>query len=79
MESSAMFVIQGMPPALADVSATRVAAKFTLKLTPFDQRQYRKLIAARAETIQRGSAKAQPMKRTSLIFVGNSLYCLLRK
>jgi hypothetical protein len=79
MESGRMSVIQGMPPALADISATRVAAEFTLKLTPFDQRQYRRLIAALAEMIQRGDAKAQLMERTSLILVGNPLYCLLRK
>ena len=60
MECSAMSVIQGMPPALADVSATRVAAEFTLKLTPFDQRQYRKLIAARAETIRRVARRLKP-------------------
>jgi FkbM family methyltransferase len=60
MEPSAMSVIQGMPPAQADVSATRIAAEFTLKLTPFDQRQYRKLIVARAETIRRVAGKLKP-------------------
>jgi FkbM family methyltransferase len=60
MEFSAMSVIQGMPPALADVSAPRVFGEFTLKLTPFDQRQYRKLIAARAETIRLVAGKLKP-------------------
>ncbi|MGB6900678.1 MAG: FkbM family methyltransferase [Candidatus Acidiferrum sp.] len=53
MESSAMSVIHRVPPAFAEVAEPRVHAEFTLKLTPFDQRQYRRLIAARAETIQR--------------------------
>jgi FkbM family methyltransferase len=61
MESSAMSAIQGMPPAQADVSTPRVAAEFTLKLTPFDQRQYRKLIAARAETIRRVARRLKPV------------------
>ena len=60
MEPTAMSVIQGMPPALADVSAPRVAAEFTLKLTPFDQRRYRKLIAARAKTIRRVARRLKP-------------------
>ena len=48
-----MSVIHRVPPAFAEVAEPRVHAEFTLKLTPFDQRQYRRLIAARAETIQR--------------------------
>ncbi|MGC1616611.1 MAG: FkbM family methyltransferase [Candidatus Acidiferrum sp.] len=48
-----MSVIQGVPSALAEAAAPRVSAEFTLKLTPFDQRHYRKLIAARAEMIRR--------------------------
>ena len=43
-----MSVMNGMPPALAEISASRLTTEFTLKLTPFDQRAYRKLIAARA-------------------------------
>ncbi len=48
-----MSVINGMPPALAEALAPNTATEFTIKLTPFDQRQYRKLTAARAATIQR--------------------------
>jgi FkbM family methyltransferase len=71
MEFSAMSVIQGMPPALADVSASRAAAEFALKLTPFDQRQYRKLTAARAETIRRVAGKLKlAMGLTTALDVG---------
>jgi len=58
-----MSVINGMPPALADDSAARITSEFTIKLTPFDQRQYRKLIAARAETIRRVVGKLKPAMR----------------
>lgn len=52
-----MSVMNGMPPALAERTASRLTAEFTLKLTPFDERTYRKLTAARAETIRRVVAK----------------------
>jgi len=58
-----MSVMNGMPPALAERTASRLTAEFTLKLTPFDQRAYRKLIAARAETIRRVVAKLKPALR----------------
>ncbi|MGB9464332.1 MAG: methyltransferase domain-containing protein, partial [Candidatus Acidiferrum sp.] len=48
-----MTVINGVPPVLAEVSAPNVTTEFTIKLTPFDQREYRKLISARAVTIRR--------------------------
>ncbi len=48
-----MPAIHGMPSALAETSSASRTAEFTIKLTPFDQRQYRKLIAARGETIRR--------------------------
>jgi FkbM family methyltransferase len=67
MESSPMFVMNGMPPSVAEVparSSTPLSSarssnttEFTIKLTPFDQREYRKLIAARAETIRRVAGK----------------------
>jgi len=44
--SKDLFSIANVPPASP-------VAKLTLKLTPFDQRRYRALIAARAETIRR--------------------------
>jgi FkbM family methyltransferase len=48
-----MSVIQGVPPTFAESAEPQISTEFTLKLTPFDQRQYRKLITARAETIRR--------------------------
>jgi len=56
-----MSVIHRVPPAFADVAVPSISTEFTLKLTPFDQREYRKLIAARAETIRRvvGKLKAK--------------------
>ncbi|MHB8503924.1 MAG: FkbM family methyltransferase [Candidatus Acidiferrales bacterium] len=52
-----------MPPALADVSAPSLSTEFTIKLTAFDQREYRKLIAARADTIRRVVEKLKPVLR----------------
>jgi FkbM family methyltransferase len=60
VESSPVSVINGMPPALAEASAPGAATDFTLKLTPFDQRNYRRLIAARAEMIRRVAGKLKP-------------------
>jgi FkbM family methyltransferase len=58
-----MSVIKIMPPAAAEVSGHSIITEFTIKLTPFDQRQYRKLIAARAETIRRVAGKLKPVLR----------------
>lgn len=45
---------------LEAAASPRIAAEFTIKLTPFDQRHYRKLIAARAETIRRVLSRLNP-------------------
>jgi len=58
-----MSVINGMPCGAAEVAAPKHTAEFTVRLTPFDQRHYRKLIAARAETIRRVVAKLKPAFR----------------
>jgi FkbM family methyltransferase len=58
-----MSVIKIMPPAAAEVSGHSITTEFTIQLTPFDQRQYRKLIAARAETIRRVAGKLKPVLR----------------
>jgi FkbM family methyltransferase len=58
-----MSVIKVVPPELAGDSGTRLTTEFTIKLTPFDQRQYRKLIAARAETIRRIVGRLKPVLR----------------
>jgi hypothetical protein len=47
-----MSVMNRMLPGSAEVSAPGTSREFTLKLTAFDQRHYRKLNAARAETIR---------------------------
>lgn len=57
-----MPAIHGVPSALADVSTTSLT-EFTMKLTPFDQRQYRQLTAARSETIRRVVFKLKPLLR----------------
>lgn len=48
-----MSVIHRATSAFPETAAGQISAEFTLKLTPFDQRHYRKLITARAETIRR--------------------------
>jgi len=48
------FVAEAPPPSSTPPSDT---TEFTIKLTPFDQREYRKLNAARAETIRRVAGK----------------------
>jgi FkbM family methyltransferase len=58
-----MPAIHGVPSALADASAPTLATEVTIKLTPFDQRHYRKLIAAREETIRRVLEKLKPLLR----------------
>ena len=58
-----MSAIHRMVSASAEVAAPSIRQEFTLKLTPFDQREYRKLIAARAETIRRVAEKLKPVMR----------------
>jgi FkbM family methyltransferase len=50
-----------VPSAIAGVSASGSVSEFTIKLTPFDQREYRKFIAARAETIRSVVDKLKPL------------------
>jgi FkbM family methyltransferase len=47
-------------PSLTDASI-RLTTEFTIRLTPFDQKEYRKLIEARAATVQRVVAKLKPV------------------
>jgi FkbM family methyltransferase len=47
-------------PALND-SSIGLTTEFTIRLTPFDQREYRKLIEARAATVERVVAKLKPV------------------
>jgi FkbM family methyltransferase len=56
-----MPAIHGVSSTLAEVSSTNRTTEFTIKLTPFDQRQYRRLIATRAETIRRVVGKLKPV------------------
>ena len=56
-----MSVMHRIPPAQAEAVTPRINAEFTLKLTPFDQRQYRKLIVARAETIRQVVERLKPV------------------
>jgi FkbM family methyltransferase len=53
----------GVTSPLAEIPAPRGTAEFTIKLTPFDQREYRKLTAARAETIRRVVGKLKAVMR----------------
>ena len=43
-----------------DVEPIRLTTEITIKLTPFDQKEYRKLIEARGETIRRVVKKLRP-------------------
>ncbi len=47
-------------PALPQVRNIRPATETTIKLTPFDQREYRTLIEARGETLRRVVTKLKP-------------------
>ncbi len=47
-----MSVVNGIPTAHSNVSVPGHISEFTIKLTPFDQREYRKLTAARATMIR---------------------------
>jgi len=68
-----MSVMNGISPKVVEVPApssmppsstpTSSATEFTIRLTPFDQRPYRKLIAARAETIRRVAEKLKEAMR----------------
>lgn len=61
MENQPMSAIKEFPAALASGAKLARTAEFTLKWTAFDQRRYRKLIAARAETIRRVVRKLDPL------------------
>ena len=63
MESSPCQRYTEFVSALAEVSAPSITTEFTIRLTPFDQRQYRKLTAARAGTIRRVVEKLKPALR----------------
>jgi 2-polyprenyl-3-methyl-5-hydroxy-6-metoxy-1,4-benzoquinol methylase len=43
-----------------EVQQARLTTEITIKLTPFDQREYRKLIEARGEMIRRVVTKLKP-------------------
>ena len=43
-----------------EVQRIRLTEEFTIQLTPFDQREYRRLIEARGETLRRVVAKLKP-------------------
>ena len=47
-------------PTLPRVQDIRLTTETTIKLTPFDQREYRKLIEARGETLRRVVAQLKP-------------------
>jgi SAM-dependent methyltransferase len=52
--------IPQLKSSLHDVQPVRPTEEFTIKLTPFDQREYRRLIEARGETIRRVVTKLKP-------------------
>lgn len=56
-----MSVIKEFPASFANSTKPGGTAEFTLKLTAFDQRKYRKIIAARADTIRRVVNKLNPL------------------
>jgi FkbM family methyltransferase len=56
-----MSTIKEFPAATVTGAKISCAAESTLKLTAFDQRKYRKIIAARAETIRRVVGKLKPL------------------
>ena len=60
-----MSVIKEFPVSFSNSTKLAGTADFTLKLTAFDQRKYRKIIAARAETIRRVVSKLNPLFRFS--------------
>ena len=60
-----MSVIKEFPASFANSTKFAGTADFTLKLTAFDQRKYRKIIAAREETIRRVVSKLNPLFRFS--------------
>ena len=47
-------------PTVGKVQPVRLTAETTIKLTPFDQKEYRKLIEARGETLRRVVNKLKP-------------------
>ena len=48
-------------PTLPRVQDIRLTTETTIKLTPFDQREYRKLIEARGETLRRVVTQLKPV------------------
>jgi FkbM family methyltransferase len=50
---------RGISP-IQKVQSIRLTTEVTIKLTPFDQKEYRKLIEARGETLRRAVAKLKP-------------------
>lgn len=63
--SSSSTPSSGTSPSGTSSSSTSSSctSEFTIKLTAFDQRQYRRLIAAREETIRRVAEKLKPVLR----------------
>ena len=55
-----MSSIKASSPSIHEVHAPRLTSEITIKLTPFDQRHYRKLIEARGETIRRVVRRLKP-------------------
>jgi FkbM family methyltransferase len=60
-----MSVTNEIRSTLSEVTKPSAGTHLTLELTPFDQRHYRNLIAARAETVRRVIAKLKPLFRLS--------------
>jgi FkbM family methyltransferase len=56
-----MSVIKEFPASFTNSTKVAGTADFTLRLTAFDQRKYRKIIAARGETIRRVVSKLNPL------------------
>jgi FkbM family methyltransferase len=60
-----MSAINEVRSTLLDVTKASTGTNLTLKLTAFDQRHYRSLIAARAETVRRVVGKLKPLFQLS--------------
>jgi len=50
---------------VSEVRPTRLTAELTIHLTPFDQKEYRRLIEARGETIKRAVRRLKPALKLS--------------
>ena len=55
-----MAAINPAAPSSQNSAGAPPAQEFEIRLTPFDQKEYRRLIEARAETIQKVVAKLKP-------------------